>query len=404
MAALTPDSIPDVADIREGLVATLERRRVPILAGLAVAVVGSLGLLAWSSLRREKADALRTELTSVIEDFQGHRMIYSFAGGEPQPDPDVAAAQVKKLEDLRGRVAGTDLEPQVLVQMALRYQALGQDEKVLGVLGELRSGFPEAPILRVQSFDSERMSLVDRIAGISKRRMEFASQHRYVDPKPDPAVSAVVETEIGTMKIVFYRDLAPNHVEAFIQQAKAGAFNGTRMYYARRGEYIELGGGDHTRNAELRDDREDDPELSLAPEDKARNGVKHRRRMVTSVVLLSGDQADRFAVVLSEKRPDFDALRTPFGELLDDPSATVADRLGSALVYGEDSNYIDRREKTDYPYTPSRPVVLRRVSIWKEGALEPGHTWDTSRVNTDQPEPEKQLEEKKDDKKDEKPK
>ncbi|HEU4394959.1 MAG TPA: hypothetical protein VFS92_05280, partial [Planctomycetota bacterium] len=65
----------------------------------------------------------------------------------------------------------------------------------------------------------------------------------------------------------------------------------------------------------------------------------------------------------------------------------VADRLGGAMVYGEDAVYINRKERTDYPYTPSKPVRVRRVSIWKDGALDAGHTWDTARVGTDTPEP-----------------
>ena len=45
MASFSPESIPDVADVREGLVNRLERWRVPLLAGLAIAVLGSLGLV-----------------------------------------------------------------------------------------------------------------------------------------------------------------------------------------------------------------------------------------------------------------------------------------------------------------------------------------------------------------------
>ena len=82
-----------------------------------------------------------------------------------------------------------------------------------------------------------------------------------------------------------------------------------------------------------------------------------------------------------------DGIRTPFGEILDDESAGVADRLGGAMVYGEDAVYLNRRERTDFPWTPSQPVKVWRVSVWKEGALDAGHSWDTSRVNTDTREP-----------------
>jgi cyclophilin family peptidyl-prolyl cis-trans isomerase len=388
MDAITPDSIPDVADVRQGLAERFERWRVPILGGFALAVLGSLGLLAWSSVRREKEDALRTELYSILDDFEGGKMIFRFSGRDLQPDPDVAAEQAKKLEELRGRCAGSEIEPLLLAELAIRYQVKGDDVKVITLVEELKSKFPHAAILRAHSLDSERSSLVDRIAAVSRRRIEAAGSRKFVEPKADPSVSALVETDLGSMKFVFYRDLAPKHVDAFLQQAKAGAFNGTKVYYARRGEWIEFGGGDRTRNAEPRDDAEDDPALAIAPE-STKNLVKHRRRMLTSSNSpLSGDQVDRAAVVLAESKPDFDAVRTPFGELADDASAAIADRLGSQIVYGEDASYADRKEKTDYPYTPSRPVTVRRVSVWKEGALDKGHSWDTSRVNTDQPEPE----------------
>lgn len=387
MADLPSDPASESAAPIGGMTSSIERWRVPVLAGLALVVVGSLGLLAYGSVKREKVETLRAEMDAITDDFVSRRSLYNYSGNEAQANPDVAEDQVKKLEELRGRAAGTEIEPLILLQIAIRYQVLARDDKAVAAIEEIRKVAPDAPILKVQSFDSERASLADRIAGVSKRRMEFAAAHKYAEPKADPARYAIVETDLGTMKFVFYKDLAPKHIEAFVAQAKSGGFNGTRLYNARRGELIELGGGDRTRNSDLRDDREDDPARSLAPEDAARCGVKHRRRMLTSVPLLSGDQADRFAVVLAETKPDFDAVRTPFGELLDDDSAAVADRLGSALTFAEDATYIDRKEKTDYPTTPSRPVILRRVSIWKEGTIEPGHTWDTARVSTDQPEP-----------------
>jgi len=385
MAAMPTDS----AAAPEGAAFSgAERWRIPVLAGLAVAVIGSLGLLAYGSVQRERMDALRSEMDAIVDDWSGRRALYSNAGGDAQPNVDVAEEQAKKLEELAGRAAGTEVEPLILLQIALRRQITGDDAKAVAAIEKIRKDHPDAPILKVQAFDSERTSLADRIAATSRKRMEFNAKHVYVEPKPDPARYAVVETDLGTMKIVFYKDLAPIHIEAFVKQAKSGGFNGTRMYTARAGDLVELGGGDRTRNAELRDDREDDAAVALAPEPASRNYVKHRRRMVTSVPLLSGDQGDRFAIVLAATKPEFDAVRTAFGELLDDDSAAVADRLGSTLTFGADATYVDRKEKTDYPNTPSRPVFVRRVSMWNEGAMEAGHTWDTSRVNTDQPEPE----------------
>ena len=386
MAAFTPESIPDVADVREGLVGGLERHRVAILGGLALVVFGSLGILAWSSARKERIHGLHTKLHAITDDFKGNRSLYSDPN---QPaNRDVAEDQAKRLEEMRPECAGTEVEPHLLLQLAIRRQVLAEDAKAMALLDEIREKHPTSPVLRIPAYDSDRVTLVERLAKISKSRSEFSAKHPVVEAKADPSGYALVETDLGTMKIGFYRELAPKHVAAFESLAKSGGFNGTRLCTARRGDWIELGGGDATRNDDLRDDRNDDPEHAIGPEDSARFPVRHRRRTVTSVPMLSGDQSDRFAIVLSEKRPEFDVVRTPFGELLDDDSVATADRLGSAIVFGEDAGFVSRKEKTDYPFTPSRPVVVRRVSIWKNGALDSGHKWDTARVGTDQVEPE----------------
>lgn len=395
MSTFSPESIPDVADVRRGLVERLERWRVPLLAGVAVAVLGSLGLVAWASLRRERIESARSELLSIVDDYEGQRSIYTLSGMVPVVDRDAAAEQAKKLDELRPRSEGTPVEPWRLLHLGIRRQILEEDDPALAALREILTKHADSPVARLPSYDSDRTSLVHRLLSISEKRKEFSSKRTWIEPKPDPSLVALVETDLGKFKVAFYRDLAPKHAEAFERTAKAGGFNGTRLYHARKGEFIELGGGDRTRDAEPRDDREDDPALAMAPEDGARHRVKHRRRTLTSVPLLSGDQSDRFAVVLAEARPDFDGVRTPFGELLDDESAQVADRLGNAIVYGEDAVYVNRRERTDFPWTPSQPVKVWRVSVWKEGALDAGHSWDTSRVNTDTQEPGSEPEEKK---------
>ena len=388
MASFEPNAIPDVAEVRTGLLGILERNRVLVLGGFAAVVVGSLGLLAYGSVRRDREDAIRTEYHSIVDDYEGGKPgLYTGVGGDPAPLKDVALDQAKKLETLREKAHGTAVEPAILLQLALRFQVAGDDDRCLSVLGELKNGFPDSPVLQIQAFDSDRASLVSHLETVSKKRKEFQSHSKTVVPKPDLSRYALAETDMGNLKIVFYPDLAPKHVEAFVRQAKAGGFNGTQVYYVRPGEWIDLGGGDRTRDAEPRDDREDDPALSLPPEDAARCFVKHHRRTVTSTPLLSGDQEDRFTVVLDATRPGFDSLRTPFGELLDDESAGVADRLAGVMTYSKDATKIGKKQEKDVPNTPSKPVRIRRVSIWKEGVLDAGHTWDTARVNTDQVEP-----------------
>jgi len=384
MARIPPLSIPDVAEVREGLAAWLERRRRPVLGVLAASVAAALGLLIWTTVRQERMDEIYRDYNAIVDTgINRDRRLF-----ETDFSPRVAEAksQVKDLEALRERARGTELEPIILFQIGLRSQIAGEDDRAVAAIEELERDFRDAPILRVPSFLSEREYLAASVAAKGRKRREFASKSAYAPPKPDLARYALVETALGDMKIVFYPGLAPKHVEEFVARAKAGAFNGTRAYGLHPGEWIEIGGGDRTRNEDPADDGEDDPAESMAPEDGAMLGVRHARRTVTAVPLLSGEQASRFAVILAEKKPEFDALRTPFGELLDDASVQTAEALGSAMTYGRYATYQGRPEASSYLHTPVKgaPVLVRRVSIWKEGALEDGHSWDTSKVGEKQ--------------------
>jgi cyclophilin family peptidyl-prolyl cis-trans isomerase len=390
-----PLPLPDVDSLRDTILEQLDRYRIPILGGLALAVFGGIGLTAWTVVRRDRIHTLHAELHSITDGFDG-QTLFKMVGGEfGIPNGEAARSQAERLLALRERARGTEVEPLALYLIGQRWQVAGEDAKALAVLDELQRDFPDAPVLRVPAFDSERTSLASAIAGISRRRAASESAHKYVPPVADPSTVALVEytggAGAGAFKIAFYPEHAPKHVEAFLSQAKSGGFNGTQMYLAQPGDLLAFGGGDRTRNDTPRDDSDDDPALSLPPEEKATFGIRHVRGTVTSVKLLSGDQGDRFAVVLAERKAEFDAGRTPFGEILDAAGLTACDRLAAVTTYSKDVMQQGRIEASSFPNTPSPTsrVVLRRVSIWKDGELDAGHTWDTSRVNTDQDEPTK---------------
>jgi cyclophilin family peptidyl-prolyl cis-trans isomerase len=380
MASFNPDAIPDISVVREGLLERLERHRYLILGGLAVAVFGSLGLLAWSSLRRERLDALHAELYAALAgDESSGRAMFS-------PSPEDVKTSIPALESVRERARGTSVEPMVLFHLSQRKMLAGDDAGALAVAKELRDSHPDAPIVQLRMADADKVSVLGKIEQFSSSRKDFAARYTKERPAPDQVYTARVETDLGEMKIVFFREQAPRHAEAFLEQARKGAFNGTGFYLLRPGEWLEGGGSAYTRDSDPANDAEDDPALSLAPED-ARFDIKHTRGTVTAVSLLSGEQSDRFAIVLQEKREEFDGVRTPFAELLDAPSREIADRIAAQQTYSQDAMYAGDRKASAFPYAPSRPVRIRRISVWKEGVLDAGHTWDTSRVGTDVPEP-----------------
>jgi cyclophilin family peptidyl-prolyl cis-trans isomerase len=390
----TPTQTPPVpGDLDETILERVERWRVPLLVGLAVVVFGGIGITVWSVVRRDRIHTLHAELHGITDGFDGQTLFLQAGGEYGIPNGTAAVAQAEKLIALREKARGTEVEPLVLFHIAQRWQVAEQDAKCLAALEELTTGFPDAEILRVPSFDSEKASVVSRMQAASRRRGEWAASHKYEAPKADPSTVALVEyaggAGTGQFKIAFYPDRAPLHVQAFVAQAKAGGFNGTRMYTARPGDFLQFGGGDRTRNDLPHDDGEDDPAVSLPPEDAATFGIRHVRGTVTSVKMLSGDQGDRFSVILGAAKKEFDSTRTPFGEILDAAGLAACDTLGSVTTYSKDVMHQGKREERSYPDTPSpaHRVILRRVSIWRNGEIDAGHTWDTSRVGTDADEP-----------------
>jgi peptidyl-prolyl cis-trans isomerase B (cyclophilin B) len=58
---------------------------------------------------------------------------------------------------------------------------------------------------------------------------------------------AVIHTKLGDIKLAFYPDLAPNHVESFITLAKRGFFDGTTFHRVVPGFVIQ-GGDPNTKD------------------------------------------------------------------------------------------------------------------------------------------------------------
>ena len=60
--------------------------------------------------------------------------------------------------------------------------------------------------------------------------------------------TAVIHTKLGDIKLAFYPDLAPNHVESFITLSKKGFFDGTTFHRVVPGFVIQ-GGDPNTKDS-----------------------------------------------------------------------------------------------------------------------------------------------------------
>lgn len=83
----------------------------------------------------------------------------------------------------------------------------------------------------------------------------------------DP-VFARMETDAGNILLVFYPELAPNHVNNFVHFAKTGFYNGTVFHRIIPGFMIQ-GGDPNSKDADPRNDGQGSPMLSDILDDDA---------------------------------------------------------------------------------------------------------------------------------------
>jgi peptidyl-prolyl cis-trans isomerase B (cyclophilin B) len=81
------------------------------------------------------------------------------------------------------------------------------------------------------------------VLGTEVRHRKFSSEEIASMEK----TTAVIHTKLGDIKLAFYPDLAPNHVESFITLAKKGFFDGTTFHRVVPGFVIQ-GGDPNTKD------------------------------------------------------------------------------------------------------------------------------------------------------------
>jgi peptidyl-prolyl cis-trans isomerase B (cyclophilin B) len=126
---------------------------------------------------------------------------------------------------------------------------------------------------------------------------------------------AVVTTDMGTIRIELAADKAPNHVEKFIERAKAGYYDGSAFHRAVVGGLIQGGDPglkDPKTPHELWGKGGRDVKMASEPSD-----LKHVRGTVSAVrVYDPNTDGTQFFICLSAM-PALDQLYTPFGRVVE---------------------------------------------------------------------------------------
>ena len=162
--------------------------------------------------------------------------------------------------------------------------------------------------------------------------------------------TAILETEAGDLTLEFFPDVAPGHVDNFLELARKGFYDGTAFHRVIPGFMIQ--GGDPST-------RDDDPSRwgTGGPGYKIEaefNDVHHERGVLSMARSAHPDSAGSQFFVVHGEASFLDGKYTAFGRLTDGFEAL--DAIANAPCYsdGEGSR-------------PKSPVRIRRIRI-EEGA------------------------------------
>jgi peptidyl-prolyl cis-trans isomerase B (cyclophilin B) len=123
--------------------------------------------------------------------------------------------------------------------------------------------------------------------------------------------TAVIHTKLGDIKLAFYPDLAPNHVESFITLAKKGFFDGTTFHRVVPGFVIQ-GGDPNTKDPDRSRHGMGGPGYQIKAEfsDKP-----HKRGTLSMARSANPDSAGSQFFICVAEAPFLDGKYTVFGEV-----------------------------------------------------------------------------------------
>jgi len=126
------------------------------------------------------------------------------------------------------------------------------------------------------------------------------------------ATHAVIETKFGNIKLRFFPDVAPNHVNNFIELAKKGFYDGTTFHRVIPGFMIQ-GGDPNSKSTDRSTHGLGGPGYEL----KAEFNSKHHKRGTLSMARsVNPDSAGSQFFICVADLPALDGQYTVFGEVV----------------------------------------------------------------------------------------
>ncbi|MCU0725830.1 MAG: peptidylprolyl isomerase [Planctomycetes bacterium] len=354
--------LPEPEVTRISLWDRFEAHKKTIVGVVALCAVVLVGLILYFTFRTKAREERWTDLISTV--------LYSPYSSGPS------------LESLAKR-GGSDILPHVLLQRAMGHTASKSWDLALEDLSRLQGDYRDHYLNTLPA--TERYSLVDELRRWVESEKAWLAAHTYVSPPVNSDRVALVETSAGAWWVGFFPELAPEHVDHFVHQAKAGAFNGTSVTSVKSTRF-EFG-GEASRDEDPFNDELAAPEQPLSP-GAARFKIRPERGMVSFREIEGGESPTRVTVFVLEDQ-EMDKRQTIFGRVLTDryPHNETLDAIGKAVTYGSSSE-AEHKDTAKYGTVadhPVQPIRIARVSIWAQGKIEDGHQWDVSAIVKPEP-------------------
>jgi cyclophilin family peptidyl-prolyl cis-trans isomerase len=124
--------------------------------------------------------------------------------------------------------------------------------------------------------------------------------------------SAVIETKFGNIALKFFPDVAPGHVQNFIDLAKKGFYDGTTFHRVIPGFMIQ-GGDPNSRNADKRTHGMGGPGYTIKAEF---NNKPHVRGTLSMARAQNPDSAGSQFFICVKDSPFLNGQYTVFGEVV----------------------------------------------------------------------------------------
>jgi peptidyl-prolyl cis-trans isomerase B (cyclophilin B) len=122
---------------------------------------------------------------------------------------------------------------------------------------------------------------------------------------------AIIETRFGKIEVKFFPDIAPNHVDNFIELAKKGFYDGTLFHRVIPGFMIQ-GGDPNTKGQERHTYGQGGPGHNVKAEF---NKIGHDRGILSMARSADPDSAGSQFFVVVQKAPHLDGQYTVFGKV-----------------------------------------------------------------------------------------